>query len=485
MSDLLSIGLQNLLHGRESNLRNQAKAGGPLSAHLHLFAADGLHLVFDVGSGSLHRLDQVAWTFLKHLVATGDWAGAREEAAKSFRTGEVEEAVAEICALAEEGLLFGEDEWHSFAPGADLGLKALCLNVAHSCNLACRYCFVPSGLRNSEEIMPLEVVRAALDFLIRETPYEFLAVDFFGGEPLLNFAGVQEAVAYALEAGKHKKWKFTLTTNALLLDEEVLSFLRKHNFCLVLSCDGRPETHDRYRVMPGGGGSAARVEERIRDFLATGGIGEYYIRGTYTRRNLHFTEDVLYLADLGAKSISLEPVAAPGGEPYALRWEDLPVLKEEYLKLARILRAREREGKEFAFYHFCLDLQGGPCVAKRLTGCGAGYQYLCVTPNGELYPCHQLAGNPACRMGDVWQGVTSPELQKKFREAHVYRKEPCRSCWARFLCGGGCHAQALLRQGGLFRPDPLACALMRARLEGALYYLALGAETGEGREALA
>lgn len=445
-----------------------------LKSQVHLFTADGLFLAFDVNSGSLYNLDEVAWEMLLHYFENGDWEEARLSTTRRYGSKKADEASAELQELAASGLLFSSgEEWPHYVPGSDLGLKALCLNIAHECNLACKYCFVPENVRAQEKIMSRETIMAALDLLIRETPYQYLTVDFFGGEPLLNFEGIKFAVEYALQHGADKKWKFTVSTNTLLLGEEELSFLKKHDFSFVLSCDGRPRVHDAYRVTPGGCGTSEIVEGRIREFLKAGAAPEYYVRGTYTRNNLDFSEDFLYLADLGAESISLEPVVAPSSAPYALREADLPEVQAEYYRLARVMRELERRGRSVSFYHYALDLSGGPCVAKRLTGCGAGYQYLAVTPAGEIYPCHQLVGHREYLMGDVFRGITNLQLRERLQEAHVFRKEECSSCWARFLCGGGCHAQAVLNGGDLLHPSPLYCAIMRARLQGALYYLAL------------
>lgn len=455
-------------------MRCQAKISEELASRVHLFKAGDLYLAFDVNSGSLHSLDEVAWFLLQYYLDEGDWEQSCAAAGGRFEPETVAESAAELQDLVAEGMLLTEgEEWADFVPGESLGLKALCLNIAHDCNLACKYCFVPGDVRRQERLMSREVIGAALDFLIRETPYEFLTVDFFGGEPLLNFEGIKYAVAYALEQGQDKKWKFTVSTNTLLLGEEELDFFREHGFSMVLSCDGRPEVHDSCRVTPGGRGTSRAVEERLQRFFASGASEEYYVRGTYTHHNLDFASDVLYLAGLGAKSISLEPVVGPENVHYALREEDLPALREEYLHLARALSDLAQKGEGVDFYHFCLDLQGGPCVAKRLTGCGAGYQYLAVSPRGEIYPCHQFDGHPEYLLGDVRKGITNTGLQEKFRNAHIYRKDQCRTCWARFLCGGGCHAQAEMQMGDLLEPNPVACQVMQARLEGALYYMAL------------
>ncbi len=422
-------------------------------------------------------LDEVAWEVLWHVAGGKGWDEARREAAKRFPPDDVEEACGELRELQRRGELLTPDPgWEEYAPGGELGLKALCLNIAHSCNLSCSYCFVPEAERAGGGLMPLEVIRGALDLLIRESPYEFVTVDFFGGEPLLNLEGIRFAVEYARERGREKRWKFTLTTNTTLLDDSVLSFLREHGVSLVLSCDGRPQVHDRHRLTRGGGGTSSLVESRLRRFLETGACEEYYVRGTYTRCNLDFAEDVAYLAALGARSISLEPVVAPEEAPYALRFEDLERIGEEYLRLARLLLELEERGVSVSFYHFAIDLDGGPCAAKRMTGCGAGYQYAAVAPSGEIYPCHQFVGNRSYLLGNVWDGITNGGLRERFLKAHVYSKEPCRACWARFLCGGGCHAQAVLLGGDLLRPYPLSCELMRARLEAALYYIARRAQ---------
>lgn len=454
------------------------------AAEIKLIEAEGHHLAFDVNSGSLHELDAAAWGLLRLFQENGDWERCRNDAAQLFGAGEIDAAAAEVEALHEAGHLFTPDPgWAGYTPGPGPDLKALCLNVANNCNMACSYCFVPSQVRAEREVMPGAVVRAALDFLLKSSSHRSLAVDFFGGEPLLNFTAIRDGVGYALEHGPDRDWKFTLTTNTLLLDEKIHAFTAEHNFSLVLSCDGRPEVHDAFRrtrsrgADPDGRGTAAVVAGRLQDYFGWAGDQEHYVRGTYTRRNLDFTEDVRFLAGLGARSISLEPVVAEPDQDYALSVADIPRIRREYFRLAHFLRDQERAGCRISFYHFQLNLPGGPCAAKRLTGCGAGYQYLAVTPDGDLYPCHQFVGHSDYRLGDLERGITRPDLQEQFRQAHVFSKPTCRSCWARFLCGGGCHAQAALLSGGLEHPYPLSCQLVQARLEGALYYLALGAES--------
>ena len=508
---------------------------------VRLIQAEDRCLAFDVNSGSLHELDSVAWSLLCRFQENGDWQQSRRDVARLYGQEKVTAAAREVEALHEAGHLFTPDPgWENYAPSPGPDLKALCLNVAHDCNMSCGYCFVPGQVRTGREIMPGRVIRAALDFLLESSSHRHLAVDFFGGEPLLNLAGVRDGVAYALERGSGRNWKFTLTTNTLLFDEKVCSFTLDHNFCLVLSCDGRPEVHDAFRraapstqiphiwqrtleqaCLPDdssgfqsgrsldAAGSEARLSSltsamannhafsstpdarrptsemvalRLQDYFRRATGQEHYVRGTYTRRNLDFTEDVRYLAGLGARSVSLEPVVAAPEQSFALREEDISRIREEYFQLARFLRDQERAGCRISFYHFQLDLPGGPCAAKRLTGCGAGCQYLAVTPDGALYPCHQFVGHPEYCLGDLGRGIVRPELQEQFRQAHVFAKTVCRSCWARFLCGGGCHAQAALLGGGLKRPYPLSCKLVQARLEGALYYLALDRLPREEKE---
>lgn len=442
---------------------------------VRLIQAGDCRLAFDVNSGSLHSLDAIAWDLLNSFQSNGDWMQSRQDIAEIYGPQQAGDAAAEVDALHEAGRLFSPDPgWGRYTPGSGPDLKALCLNVANGCNMACSYCFVPDQVRSDLGIMPGKVIRAALDFLVKSSNHRNLAVDFFGGEPLLNLAGIRDGVAHALDRGPDRNWKFTLTTNTLLFGEDVRAFTANHDFCLVLSCDGRPEVHDTFRRTGSGMGTAAVVAGRLQDYFRRGAGQEHYIRGTYTCRNLDFTEDVRYLADLGARRISLEPVVAEPERPFALHEEDLPRIRSEYFRLARFLREQERAGRQIVFYHFQLDLPGGPCAAKRLTGCGAGYQYLAVTPDGSLYPCHQFVGHPEYCLGDLEQGITRPDIQEQFRQAHVFTKSACRNCWARFLCGGGCHAQAVLLGGGLGQPYALSCKLVQARLEGALYYLALG-----------
>ncbi|WP_027717992.1 thioether cross-link-forming SCIFF peptide maturase [Desulfovirgula thermocuniculi] len=440
---------------------------------LHRFTINGYHLVLDANSGALHLVDGLVYDLLGEYPP----ADRRELVARFSRfypREQVEEALAELEQLEGEGLLFSPDPLEDACRvPQERGLKALCLNVAHDCNLACRYCFAGQGNFGGEAgLMPLEVGQKAIDFLLTASgPRRRVEVDFFGGEPLLNLPVLKELVAYGREKaealGKHIK--FTVTTNALLLNPDVAAYLNEQDMAVVLSIDGRPQVHDAMRVFPGGGGSYRYVLENVKRFVATRPQGEYYIRGTFTRHNLDFARDVLHLADLGFKKISLEPVVACGAADYALRPEDVPAVCAEYEELARLLVERSRAGEPFEFFHFNIDLEGGPCLVRRLWGCGAGVEYLAVTPGGDLYPCHQFVGRPEFCLGHVAEGITRRDLVEQFKAAHVYNKEPCRQCWARFFCGGGCHANAHAYAGSIMQPPEIFCALVKKRIECALY----------------
>ena len=445
---------------------------------IHKFMVNGERFVLDVNSGSLHLVDGLVWDLLddgyprrtqEELVARG---------APKYSPEETAEALAEIDRLVAEGALFSEDLLNgSWEPPADEIVKALCLHLAHDCNLSCRYCFGDQGsFAGPRGLMPAEVGRRAIGFLLATSgPHRHVEIDFFGGEPLLNFPVLQELVAYGRDraARQGKEIKFTVTTNAVLLTKKIGDYLAENQISVILSLDGRPPVHDRMRAFPGGGGSYATVANNITRFLEAHPEVDYYLRGTFTRANLDFAGDVLHMAELGFHKISVEPVVASPEESYALREEDLPPIFAEYERLAAELVSRAKRGREIDFYHFNLDLDGGPCLPKRLSGCGAGGAYLAVTPEGDLYPCHQFVGRPEYRLGDVGLGVIRSDLRAMFRRAHVYNKEGCAECWARFYCSGGCHASAQAFNGDLGKPYKLACKIMQKRLECALYYQVL------------
>lgn len=444
---------------------------------VHKFIIDGTRVVLDVNSGSLHVVDELAWQVIDAWDRP-DRAEALAALAASESPGAVAEAAREVEDLIDRGLLFsGDEHLAGYEPPAGEPLKALCLHVAHDCNLRCRYCFADSGpFGGHRGLMSLETARAAVDLLIRESGARPLCeIDFFGGEPLLNFPVVREIVAYAREAGARagKQFRFTLTTNAMLLDAEVMDFLNREDISLILSLDGREPVNDAMRIDAAGRGSYQRVARSIDRCLESrriSGTSAYaIIRGTYTAANLDFAADVLHLADRGYRDLSMEPVVVGPEEPYALREEHLPVLFDEYEELAREYLRRREQGRPFTFYHFELDLRQGPCLPKRLAGCGAGFQYLAVTPDGSLYPCHQFVGQSEYRLGDVTKGIERRDLSDIFRQSHVFTKQECPDCWARFYCSGGCHANNVKYGGSLERPYHLGCELQKRRVECALW----------------
>ena len=444
---------------------------------LHKFIFDGVRIVLDVNSGAVHVMDELAWDLLDDCrrLPAGE---VIEKFSDRYPADEVREALSEISRLESAGLLFSPDPCQGgYAPPPGGVVKALCLHLAHACNLRCRYCFAGQGrYRGDEALMPLETGRAAIDFLIRASGgRRHLEIDFFGGEPLLNAAVLMDLVAYGRHRGSAagKEIAFTVTTNGVLLSGEIAAFLNENRISAVLSLDGRRPVHDTMRRTPGGSGSYDAVLPNIKRFVASRNGDNYYVRGTFTRFNLDFAADVLHLADHGFAKLSVEPVVAFAGEPYALRESDLPAVNAEYEKLAREIRRRRLQGRPVDFFHFRLDLDGGPCLHKRLSGCGAGSEYLAVAPDGSLYPCHQFADKADYRLGTVFSGVEKEDLLDTFRRANVYEKEGCPDCWAKFYCSGGCHANAVSANGSIARPYGLSCAMVKKRLECALYLKAL------------
>lgn len=439
---------------------------------IHKFTSRGTHILLDINSGTVFTIDAVTDAVLNRYCR---WSKAEIIAyyENEYAAGEVDEAWEEIADWERQGLLFTTDALAgAYNPAGEPVVKALCLHVAHDCNLRCRYCFADAGeYMGKREIMPPAVARAAIDFVLESSRgRKFIEVDFFGGEPLLNLAVVKDTVDYARAKGgdRGKEFRFTLTTNGVLLSDKVRDYLKANNISVVLSLDGRPEVNDRMRVFPGGQGSYAAILPNIRAMVQLLNNEGYYVRGTYTRWNIDFANDVAHLADLGFKHISVEPVVADAAAPHALTPEMLPALEQEYDRLADIYLERLDAGKPFNFFHFNLNTDNGPCLPKRLTGCGAGYEYLAVTPTGDLYPCHQFVGRTEYRMGSVFTGLERPELSQVFRQSHIYNKPQCRECWARFYCSGGCHANAAAFGGSLLAPYELACALEKKRVECAL-----------------
>ena len=412
----------------------------------------------DVNSGSIHVVDDVVYDLIplvEALVGEGVKeinavkAALRERESISWPEDILEEALEEVLDLEAAGLLFAPDIYENYVydfKKRQTVVKALCLHIAHDCNLACKYCFAEEGeYHGRRALMSLEVGKKALDFLVANSGNRVnLEVDFFGGEPLMNWQVVKELVKYgrSLEAPNNKKFRFTLTTNGVLLNDEILEFANREMANVVLSIDGRKEVHDKMRPFRGGQGSYDLIVPRFQKIAESRGQERYYVRGTFTHNNLDFSRDVLHLADLGFKQISVEPVVAGPEDDYAITEDDLPVLMEEYDKLAVEMAKRRKAGKGFHFFHFMIDLEGGPCVAKRLSGCGSGTEYLAVTPWGDLYPCHQFVGNEKFLMGNVEEGILRNDVRDEFKCCNVYAKEKCRKCFAKFYCSGGCAANA-------------------------------------------
>lgn len=426
----------------------------------HVFQLFDGFFLFDTPSNSLFHIDEPTFVVLS---AREQGTNYETLAMDPETRREVEE---ELVELEKQGYLQTTDPFIA-NPGIELKphLKALCLHLAHDCQLRCRYCFAGGGAyAGDRSLMTPEVGRAAIEFLLANSgEKDHLEVDFFGGEPLLNRALMYELVGYGEDQAKRvgKKLHFTLTTNTLELDKEVLDFLRDHRMGLVLSLDGRTEVNDRMR----GKGTHDRIVERILAVVKDYPELTYYVRGTYTKHNLDFAEDVRHLYDLGMRSISVEPVVCNPELPYAISLANLPQIREEYHRLAAYWWEKYLAGDPFLFFHFKVDLEKGPCLPKRLLGCGAGFDYMAVTPQGELFPCHQFVGEGPYRIGDVSNGIQRPEVREMFRKARLYEKEGCPKCWARYYCSGGCHANAHFANGDILKPDQLACELLKMRLE--------------------
>ena len=457
---------------------------------IHCYQSNGYSIVMDVNSGAVHVVDDLVYQLvplLEPLVKEKKDKGEILDFVKAqqlpYTEEETAEAVDEILLLAQEGQLYTEDIYENYIDSfknRETVVKALCLHIAHDCNLACRYCFAEEGeYHGRRAIMSYEVGKKALDFLVANSGNRTnLEVDFFGGEPLMNWEVVKQLVAYgrSLEEEHHKKFRFTITTNGVLLNDEILEFVNKEMGNMVLSIDGRKEVHDRMRPHRGGQGSYDEIVPKFKKAAESRGQMNYYVRGTYTHYNTDFAKDVLHLADLGFKQISVEPVVAPETEDYAIREEDLPQLLAQYDELAEEMIKRRKEGNGFNFFHFMIDLEGGPCVAKRLSGCGSGTEYLAVTPWGDLYPCHQFVGNEDFLMGNVDEGVLRTDIRDEFKQCNVYAKEKCKDCFAKFYCSGGCAANAYNFHGDILKTYETGCELQKKRVECAIMIKAAMAE---------
>jgi len=451
---------------------------------IHQYKNNGYNIVLDVNSGSVHVVDDCVYDIvpvLEPILAAGLTGETAIEAAcmacekLRYSSTDIREVVEELMELHEQGKLYAPDDYEDYIgemASRPTVVKALCLHIAHDCNLACKYCFASEGEYHGDRgLMSLEVGKAALDFLVKNSGNRVnLEVDFFGGEPTLNFDVVRGIVEYgrSLEAANNKKFRFTLTTNGVLLNDEMMEFANKEMSNIVLSIDGRKEINDMMRPMRGGQGTYDMIVPKFKKVAESRDQMNYYVRGTFTHNNLDFAEDVKHLADLGFKQISVEPVVAKPTDDYALTEEDLPKLFEEYDKLAVDLLERRKKGEPVNFFHFMIDLEGGPCVAKRLKGCGSGTEYLAVTPWGDLYPCHQFVGNEEFLMGNVYEGIKRTDLQDKFKGCNVYSKDKCKKCFARFYCSGGCAANSYNFHGDINDAYDLGCELMKKRVECAI-----------------
>ena len=459
---------------------------------IHQYKSGGYNIVMDVNSGSVHVVDDIVYNMIpliEPFVNEGIKDAATIKAAVlnlarlSCSEEEIAEAVDEVLALEAAGQLFAPDIYENYMfdfKNRPTVVKALCLHIAHDCNLACRYCFAGEGEYHGQRaLMSVEVGKKALDFLVKNSGNRVnLEVDFFGGEPLLNWQTVKELVEYgrSLEGPNNKKFRFTLTTNGVLLDDEILEFANREMANIVLSIDGRKEVHDRMRPFRGGQGSYDMIVPKFLKVAQSRGQERYYVRGTYTHHNLDFSKDVLHLADLGFKQISVEPVVAGPEDDYAITEADIPKLLEEYDLLAAEMIKRRKEEKGFHFFHFMIDLEGGPCVAKRLSGCGSGTEYLAVTPWGDLYPCHQFVGNEKFLMGNVDEGILREDIRDEFKCCNVYAKDKCRKCFAKFYCSGGCAANAYNFHGNINDAYDVGCELERKRVECAIMLKAAESE---------
>lgn len=445
---------------------------------IHQYKFGDLNIVLDVCSGAIHTVDDIAYDMIS-MFENHDRDSVIGEICRKYPDvpkDEIRECCDQIAQLKEDGKLFVKDSFEPMAGALKAKtsgvIKALCLHIAHTCNLNCSYCFASQGKYHGERaLMSFEVGKRALDFLIENSgSRRNLEVDFFGGEPLMNFDVVKRLVEYArsIEKEKNKNFRFTLTTNGVLVDDDVIDFANREMSNVVLSLDGRREVHDRYRVDYAGNGSWDKIVPKFQKFVAARGGKNYYMRGTFTHANPDFLEDIKVMLDLGFSELSMEPVVAAEGDPAALTEEDKAVVLDQYEKLAELMLRRDKEGKPFTFYHYMIDLKGGPCIYKRISGCGSGTEYMAVTPWGDLYPCHQFVGDEKFKLGDIWNGVSNTEIQNEFTSCNVYAREECRDCWAKLYCSGGCAANAYHSTGSVRGVYKYGCDLFRKRMECAI-----------------
>ncbi|MGN0636821.1 MAG: thioether cross-link-forming SCIFF peptide maturase [Huintestinicola sp.] len=451
---------------------------------IHKYKLNGYNIVLDVHSGGVHIVDELTYDMLDNIAppfADECPANVIEKLSRFYNREEIISCYEEVKELYNEKILFSEDDYEKFAKYSVASpIKAMCLLVTMDCNLRCEYCFASQGdYAMGRKVMSFETGKKALDFLLENSgDRENLEVDFFGGEPLMNWDVVKKLVEYgrSREEEYHKHFRFTVTTNGLLLDEEKMDFINKEMSNVVLSIDGRKDVNDRVRKRVDGSGCYDRIIPRFKELAEKRNYENYYVRGTFTKYNLDFASDVFHLYDLGFEQISVEPVVCDHDEKYAITERDLPAVFSEYERLAQLMLVNEKKGKHFNFFHFMLDLDQGPCAIKRLRGCGSGNEYVAITSDGDIYPCHQFVGIPEYLMGNIHSGEFNTEIKKDFAAAHIYNKEDCRKCWAKFYCSGGCNANNFIYTGNILTAHKLSCEIEKKRLECAIMIKAAQAE---------
>lgn len=452
---------------------------------IHKYNMNGLNIVIDVNSGAVHVVDDIIYDILDdYKLNTADQIISKYK--HKYKEFDIKEALQEIEELEATKQLFTDDIYEALIPqfkNRNPVVKALCLHIAHDCNLKCKYCFAEEGeYHGKRSLMSSDVGKKAIDFLIQSSGNRHnLEVDFFGGEPLMNFEVVKEIVEYARKKEKeyNKNFRFTITTNGILLNDEIQDYINKNMNNVVLSLDGRKQVNDKMRPKAGGQGSYDFIVPKFQKLAESRNQTNYYVRGTYTHENLDFSEDVLHMADLGFEQISVEPVVGSSEEAYSIRYEDLDYLYNQYEILANKILELKKENRFINFFHFMIDLSGGPCISKRLSGCGSGSEYLAVTPEGDLYPCHQFVGIPEFKMGDVFLGITDTKRRKEFESCNIYSKEACKNCFAKFYCSGGCLANSYKLNKDLNKPYEIGCKLQQKRIECAIMLKAIEAQEGE------
>ncbi len=451
---------------------------------IHKYSLNGYHIVIDTNSGAVHVFDEVPFTMLDYLkdsVPEKAPKAMMDALMQQYDEQTIREAYEELLQLYNTGLLYSSDDYEQFAGMMrNAPVKSMCLNIAHDCNLRCEYCFAAKGdFGRGRMLMPFEVAKKAIDFLIVKSENRHnLEVDFFGGEPLMNFDVVKQTVQYArsIEKEHNKNFRFTITTNGLLLTDDKIEYINQEMSNVVLSLDGRKGVNDRLRVRVDGKGCYDQIVPKYQKLVAARGDKDYYARGTFTKYNLDFTDDVLHMADLGFDQVSVEPVVSDTKLDYSIKEQDLPAVFQEYERLANTLLSRKKEGKAINFFHFMVDLNQGPCAIKRLRGCSCGNEYIAITPEGDIFPCHQFVGDNNWKMGNILDGTFNEQMKDDFARANIYSKPECKNCWAKFYCSGGCNANSFQYEGSIFKPHKISCDLEKKRLECAIMMKAAEAE---------